>query len=420
MTDDNFDYSRSRCAPNAAARTEFWLPFKPKEYLYAPASPNAPNKCEKSVNFIIEDTQAKRSVEQEDFNGTYSCFITTIDDAIDALGTITNPINYGKLLQATVQEKLRQVSQAVQAVLPVTAPCDNINDNDVTHSDPVTSLLDAGPNEETTPQKFEVSPIPQEIFEQQLVQSAPNVWASCDRFQPQTLIKDLQCQKSPDIDPHDIHHVDPHVCSWFEYMLPAPKFRCKFCHKLLSQGLMPESKGSKLVTLIMTIGQYHGKVWAKTVNSKIIHDHANSILHEFAEDYHKLVDAGNHGKDLQDAFEREGGPLHRHSEATENAFKNVFQCVRQDNPFEKYEISAETLIHFEVEIGFLYINPSGYKLILMSISRSIHEGLVHRLLKDRPVLSVMIDTSTDISSQSTLAIVFHIFGKKGEVKVALY
>ena len=56
MTDDNFDYSRSRCAATAALQTESWLPFHPKEYLYAPASPNAPNKCEKSVNLVIEDT----------------------------------------------------------------------------------------------------------------------------------------------------------------------------------------------------------------------------------------------------------------------------------------------------------------------------------------------------------------------------
>ena len=171
----------------------------------------------------------------------------------------------------------------------------------------------------------------------------------------------------------------------------------------------------------MTTGQgYSGTAWAKTLNSQLINDHPNNVIHQIAEDYLTLVDSGKEGYELQEAFERTGGPLSRHLKPTDNAFVNAFQCIRLDILFETYAVTAETAEYFEVNIGFLYLNPTGYKLILMSISETMHQELLSRLLQEQPTLSIMIDTSTDISSQATLAIVFHIFGQKGEVEVVLY
>ena len=270
-----------------------------------------------------------------------------------------------------------------------------------------------------TVETFEVNPIARDAFEAQLEESTPQLSATCDNFQPKSLISFLKSQPNPDIYPEDI--LNPNVCSWFEYLAPRKKFRCKYCHQLLAQGVISETKGSKLLTLMMTTGQgYSGKVWAKTLNSKLIKDHPNNAIHRIAEDFFALFHSKKRGDELQVAFERADGPLHKHYEATDNAFVNVFQCIRQDLPFEKYEISAETLDYFDVNVGFLYLNPSGYKLILMSISQTMHDALVERLLSDQPTLSVMIDTSTDISSQATLAIVFHIFGQNGQVEVVLY
>ena len=189
----------------------------------------------------------------------------------------------------------------------------------------------------------------------------------------------------------------------------------------MAQGIIAETKGSKLHTPMMTTGQgYSGKSNSKSLNSRFIKEHAANPIHKMAVDYYALADSELGGEELQQAFHRTGGPLHKHVEATENQFRNVFQCVRLDITFLNYEISTETLEYYDVNLGFLYHNPSGYKEMLMSISRSMHGELLHRLTTKQPVLSVMIDTSTDVSSMATMAVVFHVFGEKGEVDVILY
>ena len=85
-----------------------------------------------------------------------------------------------------------------------------------------------------------------------------------------------------------------------------------------------------------------------------------------------------------------------------------------------HEVSAETFDYLDLNLGFLYINPAGYKLILVSISKVMHDDMVANLLSELPILSVMIDTSTDITSTATMAIVFHAFGANGGVEVILY
>ena len=118
--DDNLDYSRSRCPSPGETLSETWLPFRPHNYNYAPASPNSPNICEKSVQFLIEDMQQRRPIPKEDFEGENGCFIATEDNAIAMLNTITHPVSYSQQLRAAIQSKELEIAKAVQAVLPVT------------------------------------------------------------------------------------------------------------------------------------------------------------------------------------------------------------------------------------------------------------------------------------------------------------
>ena len=114
------DYSRSRCASLGEPQSETCLPFKPKDYNYAPASPNAPNICEKSVQFVIEEQQMVRTIPRPDFQGENKCYVTTEDDAIAMLHTITNPVSYGEKL-LLIQARQVEISEEVQAVLPLPA-----------------------------------------------------------------------------------------------------------------------------------------------------------------------------------------------------------------------------------------------------------------------------------------------------------
>ena len=103
MTDSTTVEAAARCPEFGEAVSEYWLPFKPSSYHYAPTSPNAPNTCEKSVQFVIEAEQKKRDPPLEIVGGTKSCFITTADDAIQPLQTITHPIAYEQKLQALIK-----------------------------------------------------------------------------------------------------------------------------------------------------------------------------------------------------------------------------------------------------------------------------------------------------------------------------
>ena len=137
QTDDDLDYSRSRCSGPGEPQSITWLPFMPRSYYYAPASPNAPNQCEKSVYFVIEELQEPRATKRVDFGTTYSCTVTTSDGAIDSLNTITHPLIYATKLRELIKEKAELVARAVQEVLPTTGDCSDlwppaasVNDND--------------------------------------------------------------------------------------------------------------------------------------------------------------------------------------------------------------------------------------------------------------------------------------------------
>ena len=211
------------------------------------------------------------------------------------------------------------------------------------------------------------------------------------------------------------------VCNWFQYLAGTTKFKCRLCSMLLEQGIIAETKGSKLLTKIMTEGQgYSGTSWAKGENLKILDRHKENPLHKIALDYFGLHDSNKRDTDLTLAFERVDGLWRQHLNATENHFVNVLQSTRLDVPFEKYPIEVETLVYYGVNMGKLYHNAAGNKLILMSLSQTIHNDFVTELKSQRPVLSIMVDTSTDIASMASLAIVFHVFGHQAEVQVRLY
>ena len=181
---------------------------------------------------------------------------------------------------------------------------------------------------------FKVAPVPSNIFEQELAKSTPHVRTNCDKFEPKSIITTLKSQQNPDIYPADI--TDPRICTWFEYLMPTKKFRCKFCNQLLRQGIISETKGSRLVALIMTDDQgYQDQIWAKTANSKLIREHLEeTVFHIIAEDYYRLVDSCLHGKELEAKFERPDGPYQAHTQATENAVVHVLQCTRLDMKFQ--------------------------------------------------------------------------------------
>ena len=280
-------------------------------------------------------------------------------------------------------------------------------------------LKKSGTCEEDLAEDLETAPVSAQEFEAGLQKIAPFTWDSCHRFKPMSLIDELRAQSSPWISPDIIMQKD--VCTWFDYLPDKRQFKCRLCSLLLKQGIIVETKGSKILTKVMTSGQgYSGTSWAKSANEKIIAKHKENPIHKIALEFFAIFDQNKRATDLVSEFERPGGLWRSHLNATENHFVNVLQSTRLDVPFDKYPLEVERLEYFGVNMGTHYHNGPGNKRILMSLSQSLHLDFVNDVKKERPVLSVMVDTSTDIASLASLAIVFHLFGQDTVVQVKLY
>ena len=146
----------------------------------------------------------------------------------------------------------------------------------------------------------------------------------------------------------------------------------------------------------------------------------DTAIHKIAIDFFELLDNGLRGDDLNTELYRDGGPLSEYLKSTTNKFVAVYQANRLDIPFYKYPLLARLLEFYGVDIGFLYQNPLGAKQITMSISKTMHSDFAEDLLRRKPDVSVMIDTATDVSSISSLAILLQTYDQDRNVTVKLY
>ena len=259
----------------------------------------------------------------------------------------------------------------------------------------------------------------QSLFERELEKSSPHTWQDCENFKHKDFISERRSDKNSYVNPEHILRKD--VCNWLEYIAPH-SFRCKLCHALWNQQIIFDRPGSSLLTAVKKERAFRTGQSAPIPfkNKILIDDHSNGEMHQISLDYIQLIDQKKRATELEAEFYRGEGPFRKFLRPTELAFVAVFQSTRMDIPFYKYPLMAQTLTFYDVQIGHLYHTPTGSKSITMWISESLHGDIFQDLLNRRPEISILIDTKTDISTISSIAILFQTYDANQKVVVKLY
>ena len=234
----------------------------------------------------------------------------------------------------------------------------------------------------------------------------------------------MEAQKigTPPLNSVDI--LDHSTCFWFDWYPALNKFRCKLCHEAIRKKILPERPTSDLFTLIMTdvqgITVEAQGVQAKSKNRKLIQSHNKNPLHKISVQYEMLKRQGYTGDELLNQLQKDGGALRVHTEATDKLFTATYAANMLRIPFFKFNTYHEALKFLGVNLGFHYANSHGQKLITMSISDTMHDDFCKRLARDKPELSILLDTSSDVASLASLAISFQTYDEHQNLRLYLY
>ncbi|CAG7827841.1 unnamed protein product [Allacma fusca] len=137
-------------------------------------------------------------------------------------------------------------------------------------------------------------------------------------------------------------------------------------------------------------------------------DHKESIYHQLPVQWFKLFDSGLRGTELQDTFENQPGPFFDYISSTRAMIATTKQAVEIGLSFYNFEKLTDLLKYFYVDIGHLYSNGNGIRAIIESLSDSMHQEFVEYLLQVRPKISLLLDGTSDTSSETIVAILFMV------------
>ncbi|CAG7815113.1 unnamed protein product [Allacma fusca] len=225
---------------------------------------------------------------------------------------------------------------------------------------------------------------------------------------PKMVLDEIASLEGSPMNTKDILQED--VCYWFHFIPETKRFVCKLCKKLLLQNIIFERPNSVMINDMMTTGvmDYHFKNrWGN--NRKKIVDHKDSIYHQLSVQWFKRFDSGLRGAELQNTFEYQPGPFVDYISSTRAMISITKQAVEIGLSFYNFEKLTDLLKYFHhVDIGHLYSNGNGIRTIIESLSDSKQQESVEYLLQVRPKISLLLDGTSDTSSETIVAILFMV------------
>ncbi|CAG7725760.1 unnamed protein product [Allacma fusca] len=414
------DFGLSRCSSLEISKRT--MPFQPSLFKYATPTPGEPNHCNDALDFSIDSLLPYRNVSNDVYLGelTLPCK-SFLEDQENTFGVITSDLNYRNQLALALSENVNENSVSIfegdnQTVCHDLVETVNVNTNaEFTESNDICQN-----NDSCRQPKYKLNIIDQIEFERNLEMEKPFVWYEngCDRF-PTMVLNEIASLEGSPMNTKDILQQD--VCYWFHFIPETKKFICRLCKTLLLQNIIFERPNSVMITDMMTTGvmDYHFKNrWGN--NRKKMMEHKDSIYHQLSVQWFKLYDSGLRSTELQNTFENEPGPFFDYISSTRAMIAITKQAVEIGLSFYNFEKLTDLLKYFHVDIGHLYSNGNGIRAIIESLSDSMHQEFVEYLLKVRPKLSLLLDGTSDISSETIVAILFMVEGAEEGNFIKLY
>ena len=191
------------------------------------------------------------------------------------------------------------------------------------------------------------------------------------------------------------HFFTPLRRNWLELLISpdglSATYRCRHCHKR-GLGQEPET----LVDLAKEQGWYGNALRQKLYKHEIGKYHESTITlmkNSYYSNLERLVDEYQKGLDLQ---------VTKDVAATENMIRTVYAEVRANVPFDSHETFVLLQRLNGLTIGTHHFERSSATRMVASMSETMHSTLVDYLKSNESPISLLLDTSTDPTTNNYL------------------